>query len=52
LLNVDVVEGLSGIFRRLQIACASWGCALPLKMTILFMRGENHTRHFELRTEK
>src|SRR5215831_8996871 len=46
LLKVDVVEGLSGIFRRLQIACASWGWALPLKMTILFMRGEHHTRHF------
>src|SRR5215467_435405 len=48
LLNVDVVEGLSGIFRRLQIARASSGYALPLKMTILFMRGEHHTRHFEL----
>src|SRR5262249_12223914 len=44
LLNVDVVEGLSGLFRRLQIARASSVCALPLKTTILFMRGEHHTR--------
>src|SRR5215471_751427 len=44
LLNVDVVEGLTGIFKRLQIARASWACALPLKMTILFMQGEHHRR--------
>jgi hypothetical protein len=38
LLNVVVVEGLSGTFSRLQSARARTGCECPLKTTILLIR--------------
>ena len=42
LLNVVVVEGLSGTFKRLQRARARAGCACPLKTTMFLMRGGHH----------